>query len=61
MAGNPGVGSGYTSAYRDANSDRIDPARTYRPHLPGPTTLGSCATASGLLFGSGSSVTSDAR
>ena len=36
MAAKPGVGSGYTWAYRDANGDRIDPARTYHLHLPGP-------------------------
>jgi hypothetical protein len=32
----PGVGSAYTWAYRDANGDWIDPTRTYRLHLPGP-------------------------
>jgi hypothetical protein len=37
MAGaKPGVGSAYTWAYRDANGDWIDPARTYRLRLPGP-------------------------
>ena len=36
MAAKPGVGSGYTWAYRDANGDRIDPARTYHLQLPGP-------------------------
>ena len=37
MAGaKPGVGSAYTWAYRDANGDWIDPARTYKLRLPGP-------------------------
>ena len=36
MAAKPGVGSGYTWAYRDANGDWIDPARTYHLQLPGP-------------------------